>query len=73
MPTPAGGGGGGEEPRCLRRVECAMRSMLYSLALRGSSMADLEVGLFASLPGVRLVTGTIPAVINWRCLDHTPY
>ena len=38
-----GGGDGGEEPRCLRRVECAMRSMLYSLALRGSSMADLEV------------------------------
>lgn len=30
-------------PRCLRRVECAMRSMLYSLALRGSTMADLEV------------------------------
>ena len=32
-----------DPPRCLRRVECAMRSMLYSLALRGSTMADLEV------------------------------
>ena len=30
-------------PQCLRRVECVMRSMLYSLALRGASMDDLEV------------------------------
>ena len=30
-------------PRCIRRVECAMRSMLYSLALRGDSMNELEV------------------------------
>jgi len=41
---PGGGSGGGDRgPRCLRRVECAARCMLYSLALRGSSMAGLEV------------------------------
>ena len=30
-------------PALLRRVECSHRSMLYSLALRGSRMADLRV------------------------------
>ena len=30
-------------PALLRRVECSRRSMLYSLALRGSRMADLRV------------------------------
>ena len=30
-------------PQCLRRVECVKRSMLYSLALRGASINDLEV------------------------------
>jgi hypothetical protein len=30
-----------------------------------------EVGLH-SLPGVRLITQTIPAVINWMCFDCTP-
>ena len=28
-------------PQCLRRVECVMRSMLYSLALRGASILSL--------------------------------
>ena len=37
------GGDDAFAPRRLRRVECAMRSMLYSLALRGSTMADLAV------------------------------
>ncbi len=31
------------EPTCIRRIECAMRSVLYSLALYGSSMDDLKV------------------------------
>ena len=37
------GGDDAFAPRRLRRVECAMRSTLYSLALRGSTMADLAV------------------------------
>jgi len=36
-------GDGNSPPYMLRRVDCSARSMLYSLALRGDSMATLQV------------------------------
>ena len=49
-------------PQCLRRVECSMPSMLYTLALRGTSMANLEV-----------VGGTIFNEVQvWKIQAETP-